>query len=334
MRRHGQLRDAADLVATQLELFRLKGARKNPSGRQKKIADEIERLTSIEQNLGDLREALGNIVRDGELMTVVYPSPLFQRDHRLRRLLQAFAPPFSESLSPVESLRSQYPPVFLNGLWELWGAVWLATEFRLLGFAGGCSTDGTDVVKSCSWRFQRGDVVLELDYESGPVLVDHERLPLPHERDVPALEWAARNQDVDVDRPFFGSEPRCSPDYTLRITTPNGRSLMVGDACLASPKHHGKGQDKRGAKPLTVEHYRRTIGWAIDGQVVRCHPMGGFVVFPSPATAWTDFEQLPGARDCTLLCPSPRGDPEARHRLAKLLIAVAPEVRQYEVDII
>jgi hypothetical protein len=64
------------------------------------------------------------------------------------------------------------------------------------------------------------------------------------------------------------------------------------------------------------------------GAKVICHG------FPSPATAWTDFEQLRGVRDCALLCPSPRGDREARRRLANLLIVVAPEIRHYEADII
>jgi hypothetical protein len=332
MRRHSQLRYSADLVATELKVIRLKGARNNPVGRQRKIDDEVERLVSVEQKLAKLQGVLIHLVKDMELRTVVYPSPLFQRDHRLRQLLRAFAPPFSEVLSAVESSRSHYPPVFLNSLWALWGAVWLAKEFRHLGFTGGSSTDAAGVVKSCSWRFQREDVVLELDYEPEPVLIDYERLPPVHDRDVAALEWAARNQELDSDRPFFGSEPRCSPDYILRITTAKGRSLIVGDACLASPRHHGKGADKRDAKPHTVEGYRRTLGWAIEGQIVRCHPMGGFVVFPSPATAWKDFQQLPGASDCTLLCPSPQGDPEANRRLANLLFVVAPEIHQHEAD--
>src|SRR5262249_4587217 len=100
-----------------------------------------------------------------------------------------------------------------------------------------------------------------------------------------------------------------------------------GDACLASPTHHG-GPNKNEAKPHRVEHYRQTVGWAGDGRIVRCHPMGGFVLFPPPAAAWADFQQLPGVRDCTLLCPSPRGDAAASRRLANLLMAVVPEIGQ------
>jgi hypothetical protein len=179
---------------------------------------------------------------------------------------------------------------------------------------------------------QRDDIVAELDYEPVPVFVDYERLPPAHARDLPALEWAARNQVLDPDRPFLGTESRCSPDYMLRITTPLGRSLMVGDACLASPKHHGKGPDKGDSKPHTVEKYRRTLGWAAEGQVVRCHPMGGFVLFPTRASAWTDFERLPGAGDITLLCPNPHDDADASRRFAKLLAVVAPEAGGRETE--
>ena len=99
---------------------------------------------------------------------------------------------------------------------------------------------------------------------------------------------------------------------------------MVGDACLASPEHHGKGR----TKPETVEHYRRTIGWAVDGGVVRCHPMGGFVIFPPPSSAWTAFEALQGVRDCTLFCPSPKGENGAAERFANLLNAVLPAAKR------
>jgi hypothetical protein len=233
----------------------------------------------------------------------------------------------------VESSRSHYPPIFLNDLWELWGAVWLVKEFRRLGFETVSSKGEVDGVASWSWQFRRDDIILELDYEADPTFVDYLQLPPAHDRNVSALEWAARNQAFDKDRPFFGTEPKCSPDYLLRITTPNGKFLVVGDASLASPKHHGKAVDKRDSKPHTVERYRRTLGWVSEGQVVRCHPMGGFIIFPPPATAWSDFQQLPGASDCTLLCPSPLGDVEASRRLENLLAAVAPEVLQSRTDL-
>ena len=325
MRRWSQLRDSADAAAGKLRALRSKSRRGNPGRRQRRIDDEITDLTTLEQRLEHLKSVLTRLGNDSELATFVYLSPLFQRDYRLRQLLRAFAPLYSEALSAVESSRSHYPPMFLNSLWQLWGAVWLVKELRRLGFSGSYSTDAGDPAKSCSWRLKRDDVVLELDYEAEPVFVDYEKLPPAHERDIPALEWAARNQELDAERPFLGLELRCSPDYLIRITTPNGRSLMVGDASLASPRHHGK-KDKLDAKPHTVEMYRRTLGWSIEDQIVRCHPMGGFVVFPPPAGEWVDFERLPGAGDCTLLCPSPRGDPGASRRLESMLMTVAPGI--------
>ena len=200
-------------------------------------------------------------------------------------------------------------------------------NFKSIGFVGVCSSAWALDLGWCSWRLTRGDVVLELDFEPEPVLVDYASLPAAHARSLPTLEWAARNQTIDADRPFLGMEARCSPDYLIRVSVPGARYLLVGDASLASARHHGKKEEKTDAKPHVVERYRRTIGWSIEDQIVRCHPMGAFVVFPSPSEDWRDFEGLEGASDCTLLCPSPKGDLEARRRLMGLLSTVVTEFR-------
>src|SRR5262249_14328873 len=101
------------------------------------------------------------------------------------------------------------------------------------------------------------DITVELDYEPDPVLVEHSQLPSAHERKIPALEWAAKHQVLSPERPFLAMEARSSPDYVIRVTTARARVILVGDACLASPDHHGRGDDRQGAKPYTVEHYRR-----------------------------------------------------------------------------
>jgi hypothetical protein len=328
MLRHRHLQQSADLVAKELRLLRERAARKNPDARQKKINDEIGRLEKLILGITELRGVISRLGNDIELLTGIDLTPVFQRDHRLRQLLRAFAPRVSEALSAVESSRSSYPPVYMNTLWELWGAVWLAKEFRSLGFTGTCFADPVDMLKSCSWQFQRGEVVLELDYEAEAALIDYERIPPVHDRGMPALEWAAVNQKFDEDRPYFGSGLRCSPDYLIRITSPAGRFLMVGDACLASPKHHGTPPDRLDTKPYTVEHYRRTIAWATTDQVVRCHPLGGFVLFPPPAAKWSYLHQLPEASDCSLLCPHPLEQNEAGARLANLISMISPEIRQ------
>lgn len=326
MRRSSQLRDLEQRLSASLEAATKRQFLHNPERRQERIDAEVARLRALLDRLRESRIILARFISEVELSTQIYPSPLLQRDYRLRSLLSAFAPSVSEAIAESESARSSYPPLVLNRLWELWGIVWIAKQLRSLGFDGPCSVEAVEAVTRCGWRLARGDVTVELDFEAEPVLVDYDRLPPLQERKVPALEWAARHQRLDEDRPFLGTEIKCSPDYLIRVSTPAGETLLVGDACLSSPLHHGAGDDKQGAKPYTVERYRRTIAWASGNQVVRCHPMGGFVLFPPPSEAWHEFTTLPGASDCMLLCPSPKDDAEASHRFVILLESVVPEL--------
>ncbi len=324
MRRSSQLRDLEERLSASLEAATRRQALHNPEKRQERIDAEVARLNAILDRSSEARAILARSVSDLEFGTQIYPSPLFQRDHRLRLLLRAFAPSASEAISESESARSTYPPLVLNHLWELWGVVWIARQLRSLGFDGLCSVEAVETVKRCTWRLARGDVTVELDFEAEPVLVEYDRLPPLQERKMPALEWAARHQRLDENRPFLGMEAKCSPDYLIRFTTPAGKTLLVGDACLSSPLHHGGSSDKLGSKPYIVERYRRTIAWASGDEVVRCHPMGGFVLFPPPSEAWHEFTTLPGASDCMLFCPGPQDDTEASHRFGILLEGVVP----------
>lgn len=325
-RRYAQLRDLAETVSHVLAQQEARSRRGNPGTRQIKIDNEATRLRKILVQLADLKSNLAHLVMDAEFATPIYPSPLFQRDHRLRRLLRVFAPPSAQSLCETQSVQSHYPPMYLNDLWELWGAVWLARQLRRLGFSGLPSMERVETVHRCSWRLAKGAVTVELDFEAEPALVDYDRLPPIYARTISTMEWAARNQDLDEERPYFGLEERCSPDYLIRITTPVRKALMVGDACLASPKHHGKKQNKSDSKPYTVEKYRRTIGWSAEGEMIGCHPLGGFVLFPPPIEGWSSFEGLPAASDCTILCPQPSSDSDTSYRLEQLLARVAPEL--------
>lgn len=324
MRRSSQLCDLEERLSASLKAAKRRQALHNPEKRQERIDAEVARLSAILDRSRESRAILSRSVSDLELGTQIYPSPLFQRDHRLRLLLRVFAPSASEAISESESARSSYPPLVLNRLWELWGIVWIAKRLRSLGFDGMCSVEAVETVTRCAWRLTRGDVTVELDFEAEPALVEYDRLPPLQERKVPALEWAARHQQLDEDRPFLGMEAKCSPDYLIRFTTPTGKTLLVGDASLSSPLHHGKSNDKLESKPYTVERYRRTIAWASGDEVVRCHSMGGFVLFPPPSEAWHEFTALPGASDCMLLCPGPQDDNEASRRFGILLETVVP----------
>ncbi len=291
--------------------------------RRERIEDRLSTLISVKTELEDLSSIIARFGNDSsELNTLVYPTPLFHRDHRLRLLLRAFSPLMSEAIAESEALRSRYPPILLTKLWEFWGAVWLVKVFRELGFTGHCVTEPQKAPDACSWRLRKGNVQIELDFEAEPNYVDYSRIPPPHERAVPVLEWAALNQEMDLERPFLGLEEKCSPDYLLRITVGDERIFVVGDATLASAEHHSKDP-----KPKTVEKYRRTLGWSVDGRIVRCHPMGGFVIFPPPTESWKEFEVLPGAADCVILAPGPRDAEMARQRLLGLLDAVSPNFK-------
>jgi hypothetical protein len=102
------------------------------------------------------------------------------------------------------------------------------------------------------------------------------------------------------------------PDCLLRITTPAQKVQMVGDACLASPKHQGKKPDKSDIKPYNVELCRRMIGWSAEGDVIGCHPLGGFVPYPSLVDAWKGCERLPAAPSVSTPLRRSRGKASAK----------------------
>ncbi len=322
-RRCAQLRDCAVLCKEEIRSLEERATRGHAERRRERIEERIATLLAVKIELDDLTSVIARFGNDSsELNTLVYPTPLFHRDHRLRLLLRAFSPLMSEAIAESEALRSRYPPILLNKLWEFWGAVWLVKMFRELGFTGHCITELTNAPDACSWRLQKGNVQIELDFEAEPNYVDYSKVPPPHERTVPVLEWAALNQEMDPERPFLGLEEKCTPDYLMRITVGDERFLVVGDATLASAEHHSKDP-----KPKTVEKYRRTLGWSVDGGIVRCHPMGGFVIFPPPSESWKEFEVLPGAADCMILAPGPRDTGVARQRLLGLLDALSPTLK-------
>ncbi|MFT8814027.1 hypothetical protein [Acetobacter fabarum] len=323
-------------IKNEIAVYENINSRGSPNGRRERTNQAIDTLRKHESELKNLRLRLRHLIAPRELNIAIYSSPLLQRDYRLRLLLRAFGTTGSQAYSDTEAQLSHYPPVVLNDLWELWGAVWLVRELEKLGFSGTWSHRGVDTVVSCCWRLNKGEISLDLDYEARPALVDHDRLPPISERNVPTMEWAALNQHFDEECPYLGLEARCSPDYLIRISCPGQKILIVGDACLASPEHHAKMSEcvdnnlsndeiaPSKAKPLTVEHYRRTIAWIDRHEVVRCHPLGGFVLFPPTAEKWSAFAKLPGASDCTLLCPRPGVDPEASGRFKHFLSSIVP----------
>jgi hypothetical protein len=233
-----------------------------------------------------------------------------QRDHRLRRLLAAFVPPRSNHPSVTEGSLSRYPPALLTGVFELWGAVWMVDTLRRHGFtdAGQVEVEwSAGGLLGARWTLQHPQGVrLVLDYEPDPVRVQPEAAPPVHERKASAFAWAARQRPLDAARPFVAATEAASPDYLLRITTPMGPTLLVGDASLTDPRFPQGGT----RKTLKVADYVRTIAWETDAGLVRCHPLGGFVLFTPPQKAWADLEgePEPKAREVTICAPAVTGD--------------------------
>jgi hypothetical protein len=312
-RRGGDLTEAIERIERELPEYRRRSREHAPEGRRG-MNEVVASMTWELDELRVLRSRVLHHVAVEDLRAPVTFGPLVQRDHRFRKLLRAFAPPPSEVVSESESRWSQFSPISLNGLFERWGAVWIVYQLRQLGFMSGAAmTIGREVLESCAWRLVRGRVSIEVDYEPHPEMMDFGDVPPIHERDETANEWTVARQLSDDGRTLFGSQTRCSPDYVLRIQGPYGHCLAVGDACLADPAHHP--HDGQASKPATVESYRRSIFWWVNGRLQPCDPMGGFVLFPGPPSGWDALMHQVRHKDVWFICPKPRGaDEHARQR--------------------
>lgn len=294
--------------------------RRAEHGPQKRIDTNVNALAVCESQLEELRALLPqlmHIIDRNELVAPLSFGPIVQRDHRLRNLLGAFAPPTSEVVSEQVSPWSRYPPVSLNDLFERWGAVWIVQQLRALGFAGQANLAlGADKLESCTWTLWRGEIEVLVDFEPAPALLSFDELPSLDERELPAVEWAVLRQFVDPERPLFGSERCCSPDYVLRIRGPGGAAMAIGDACLADPAHH----HEKEAKAHVVSNYRRSMLWRTDDRLVRCDPHGAFVLLPGPPEGWANLESKTRALDVWHFCPRPRGaDALAHERFTRFI---------------
>jgi len=184
---------------------------------------------------------------------------------------------------------------------------------------------GQGSVQGCRWRLERDDgVTITVDFEADPIRLPLDDVPAAHTRDETAYQWAARQATLDDERPFFGVSDRCSPDYIIRIRHGESRHLLIGDACLADPKYH------QGKKLDTVSHYVKTVAWKTsDGEVVWCHPMGGFALLTPPLTSWKDTELLKSETDVTVLAPSilNADGGESASRLRSMVARVVPHLQ-------
>ncbi len=303
------------MAAQQLELRR----RTTEHGPQKRVDNHVQALAECERLLDELRVLRPQVmylVDHDELRTPAPFGPILQRNHRLRSLLVAFSPPVSEIVSERVSSLSRYPPVSLNDLFECWGAVWVVAQLRNCGFTRQTYLAlGNETLDGCTWTLRRGDVEIHVDYEPHPALLDFTGLPPLDDRTIQAVEWASARQYVSHERPLFGSEARCSPDYVLRLRGPRGATMAIGDACLADPAHH----QEKDSKAHVLQAYRRTILWRTDDRIVRCDPHGAFVLLPGPAEGWTELEAHTRALDVWHFYPQPRSADPNCPRFARFI---------------
>ncbi|MEZ4403421.1 MAG: hypothetical protein R3B06_25575 [Kofleriaceae bacterium] len=243
------------------------------------------------------------------------PTPAMQRDHRLRRLLEALAPRPEERWAAAETtISSTRAPLRATQIFEIWstarlvaalvGLGWRVTE-RVLGRS---RADGGFPV-SHTVRFAREDngVVLEFHYE--PAI----RVPVidvgpAYLREGPGLESLSSRGAQDG----IYSYGKSTPDFALQVTTCDGRrALAIGDATLADPE-----RAQTIPKSLELLAYRARVAWWTNGRAVRCQEMNTFVVLPGPAGAWSALREA--ETDSTLFCLDSvaRPDLELERRLS------------------
>lgn len=319
VRRQRQLVEQLDRLEPVLDHWQRIIADPMPKNRRPDIEEAVRHTQRLVADALGLRKQLSTLTDVDALSKPVPYGPLVQRDHRLRRLLRAFTPTHRERAALSSAHLSRYPPTSLNDLFELWGATWLVQRFRALGFKGAATWRvADDRLHSCSWHLRRGSVEVFLDFEVHPAWLDISAVPPVHERDLDAVQWAADRHTVDPLRPYLGTRETCSPDYLLRFQGPTGRLLAVGDASLADPAYQQL--DSEQSKVTTVASYRRSLYWKADQELVPCHPLGAFVVYPGPTREWADAERQAWSSDVWVLCPRPQvADPEADRRCERML---------------
>lgn len=278
-------------------------------------ADHAEQLLA---RLDALSSRLVGFVDPAEVGAPISLSPLLQRDHRLRALLRAFAPPRSETTSETMSDFSDFPPSTINDLFERWGAVWLARQIRKLGLHGEPTKEDRGLrAQGTTWHLQNGAISVVLDYEPHPPRLDLSRVVPIEERSTCSVEAAIVDSNVSPERPLFATGKQSSPDYVIRVEGPRGAVLAVGDATLADPKHQGADGPEKLKK---IETYRREICWRRGDEVVRCEPFGGFVLLPGPSEDWEKIRLDEARRDVWLICPRPRVEDDSAALRFRLLL--------------
>lgn len=217
-------------------------------------------------------------------------SPAMQRDHRLRRLVRAFAPATREHWAALQTLQlSTSPPLNAPDVFELWTVARLVRAATALGWTVRRRVIARETVlpREAPYLVElvKDDRVLALEHNPAILRLDCGAAPPMHVRRAALLEWASANIPAPDGLVAVAD---LTPDYTLRLSSADGEplALAIGDATLSDPKH---ATEIKADKLLT---YRERIGWHAGDRLIRCPPACTFVVLPGPASRWAGVAGL------------------------------------------
>lgn len=238
-------------------------------------------------------------------------SPAMQRDHRLRRLVRAFAPATREHWAATPTLQmSTSPPLKAPDVFEMWSIARMVRAIIATGWTVRRRVTSRATVAPAAEPYlvelSKEDFVLTLEHNPTIHRIDCSSAPSMHERRVPLLAWASAN----VPGPDgLVATSDLTPDYALRLSSVAGAplALALGDATLSDPKYvteiedNSEGNKTKADKLIT---YRERIGWRAGGRLIRCPPACTFIILPGPSSRWEGTANHPGV-DSVLIFPDP-----------------------------
>ncbi|MBK9034628.1 MAG: hypothetical protein IPL61_25745 [Myxococcales bacterium] len=246
-------------------------------------------------------------------------SPAMQRDHRLRRLMDAFVATERERWADAQTdAFSESPPLRATRVFELWCTARIVASLELLGWeVSGRRTffsepDGGMPIHHEVVLRRTGDVA-QLEYQPAIKDLGVSGLLDMHRRGRQGIDILGARPTAPVGLVSYGRE---TPDFAIRYTSADGRrAFAIGDATLTDPE--------RGGVSLKIDKmitYRDRVAWRIDGRLIRCEGAGTFIVLPGPAAQWS---KALSTRPCdSVIClPTPAlvHDSEMTTRLGALM---------------
>lgn len=268
-------------------------------------------------------------------------SPAMQRDHRLRRLVRAFAPETREHWASTPTLQmSTSPPLKAPDVFELWSVARLVRAISGLGWTvmrrEASRATVAPVAEPYRVEFSKGDLVLTLEHNPTVHRLDCGPAPPMHARRVPLIEWASANVPGPEGLVAAGD---LTPDYALRISSGANEplALALGDATLSDPKYvtePEEGSESNRTKADKMITYRERIGWRAGGRLIRCLPACTFIILPGPPSRWEAMTSLVGV-DSVFIFPDPGAadDLDATTRVAGLVEAMLSTARPAEAPV-